>query len=931
MKKKSTKFVVDDNVIISFVDSNSVHDYVRNMIANGSISAELLSLTWQPNMERMLFDEAMELKRNKLYKLAYEIISFIVSKCQGNVLYVLELANILKLDNKITESLDVYNAAINMYPDSAILAIDFAKTLWMMGKLEPMIEHAERAHRLMEGDVYIACAYSAMLRACGEPLRAIEVLLKVLRHNKDNSDIILQLTKSLYQARKSNFIIANNELGRLINKDLRKQNPELDLELVILYSNPVEVASFAKKTRELLKRNPSYLVVYLKALEACLEDNKDLITIDALKSFDNLDATDYITLVLLTELNFKVNRYDVCLQYSRKLISLFPKLQIGYAFAESSCIELKKYNDLTTIYLSKPSFDSVAPYGRSNYPPGFPDDMIIPAIKGEGNDYSFIEELARKYVYEGNPYIHYVTIVIPTYHCGAQLANTLAALEQQTYPKHLMEVVVVDLGPDYKIEEIIYKYESRLDVIYMRHGRKQHGLGDIVNIAIRIAKHNYIIQLDDCMLPYPDLVEAYMRYFHVVDNAMLIGCGRNVKSINISDDDICNDINIVLSLPRINADDDVLGMHQSEWTFIDDCLNGNYLKRELRPYSKVTQGNIAYSKELFQKIGGYNEQLQSWSDAGVEMAYRFYNAGGYFIPVINAFALRQVNNEKIGETQKNSVVNKEMLIEYCPTLNHRKRHRKKIYKVPKVSIYIPAYNSGLYIQEAIESALNQTFTDLEVCVCDDGSTDSTPYILEQYYKTNPRVKWVSQCNGGIGKASNTAVKMCRGMYIGQLDADDVLHPTAIEKCVQYLDDNPAGCVYTSCNLIDKDGKYVRDGWRHLGFSREWLLTYMIVNHFRMFRRRDWMRTVGFAEDIINAVDIDMYLKLSEVCAFHHINEVLYSYRYHGENTTVRNNKEQQQNHIEVINRGLARMGLGKQWAARNAGGHSSTVQFVKIN
>ena len=92
--------------------------------------------------------------------------------------------------------------------------------------------------------------------------------------------------------------------------------------------------------------------------------------------------------------------------------------------------------------------------------------------------------------------------------------------------------------------------------------------------------------------------------------------------------------------------------------------------------------------------------------------------------------------------------------------------------MPKVSIYIPAYNAEEYIKEAVDGALNQTFSDLDVVVVDDGSTDNTAKILDEHYSSNNRVHWVTQHNQGIGAASNKAVALCKTLIIGQLDADD---------------------------------------------------------------------------------------------------------------------------------------------------------------
>jgi chondroitin synthase len=229
------------------------------------------------------------------------------------------------------------------------------------------------------------------------------------------------------------------------------------------------------------------------------------------------------------------------------------------------------------------------------------------------------------------------------------------------------------------------------------------------------------------------------------------------------------------------------------------------------------------------------------------------------------------------------------------------------HKVPLVSIYIPAYNAESHIERAVESALMQTVHDLEVCVCDDGSTDRTPDILSRRYGNHPRVRFIRQKNGGIGKASNTAVRMTRGFYIGQLDSDDYLNPDAVELCLkEFFADPRLACVYTTNDNLDASTGERQPGYNWPQFSREKLTCAMIVHHFRMFTARAWSLTAGFAEDLKNAVDYDMYLKLSEVGPFKHVNFSAYTRVLHGDNTSVRAAEAQKANHFIAVNRSLER-------------------------
>jgi len=490
----------------------------------------------------------------------------------------------------------------------------------------------------------------------------------------------------------------------------------------------------------------------------------------------------------------------------------------------------------------------------------------------------------------------------------------LAALTHQTYPKELIEVVVADDGSSDGVEEVIEKYKRLLDLRYVFQSDEGFRLAAVRNLGMKIAKHDHFIILDCDVLAVPELVESYMRFFHVSERVAMTGLRRFVCSDAITDDDILKDASLFLNLPDIKSSNDIATKTTAsgishDWR-TELFYKTNNHKNARWSFHGFVGANMAYSRAAINQIGGYDEDFKSWGREDNEIGYRLYNAGYYFIPVKEAVVLHQEPTGEKNETnrQEGKSQTDVLLEEKCPVPLYRQYQKGRIYEVPKVSIYIPAYNAAKYIKSAVDSALNQTYTDLEVCICDDGSTDNTLQILQKNYSHNPRVRWVSQANGGIGKASNTAVRMCRGMYIGQLDADDFLKPHAVEVAVNYLDNHDVGCVYSTPEIVDTEGNFVRLGHSRI-FSRARLLYGMILGHFRFFRKRDWMRTIGFNEELTNAIDYDMFLKLAEVCDFHHIDDVNYCYRWHGENTSIVNRKQQEVNHFIVINHALHRMGL----------------------
>lgn len=128
-----------------------------------------------------------------------------------------------------------------------------------------------------------------------------------------------------------------------------------------------------------------------------------------------------------------------------------------------------------------------------------------------------------------------------------------------------------------------------------------------------------------------------------------------------------------------------------------------------------------------------------------------------------------------------------------------------------VSIIIPVYNGEKYLDEAIQSAIRQTYQDIEIIVVDDGSTDLSDSIARTYEQEFP-VTVVSKSNGGTASALNMGIKLANGKWIKWLSADDVLLPDAIENMM-----NVAGyglylntIYYTNYHIIDENGKHLRD-------------------------------------------------------------------------------------------------------------------------
>ena len=176
----------------------------------------------------------------------------------------------------------------------------------------------------------------------------------------------------------------------------------------------------------------------------------------------------------------------------------------------------------------------------------------------------------------------------------------------------------------------------------------------------------------------------------------------------------------------------------------------------------------------------------------------------------------------------------------------------------KVSVVIPCYNSGEFLDEAVQSALAQTWQNLEVVIVDDGSTDpSTLRLLEE--ARWPRTRIFHQQNAGPAAARNHAVRKADGRYILPLDADDTIEPTYVEKAAAVLDIRPeVGCVYCKARKFGAE----QGPWNLPAYTLRELVIDNIIFVTSLYRKADWESVGGYNEKLRHGVeDYDFWVKI----------------------------------------------------------------------
>lgn len=222
---------------------------------------------------------------------------------------------------------------------------------------------------------------------------------------------------------------------------------------------------------------------------------------------------------------------------------------------------------------------------------------------------------------------------------------------------------------------------------------------------------------------------------------------------------------------------------------------------------------------------------------------------------------------------------------------------------------IPAYNAETTIRETIKSVLNQTLSDFELFVIDDGSTDATGTIAAEF--SDPRIHGFSFDHAGPSSARNRGIERASGTFIAFLDADDLWTPDKLSSQTEILLREPeTALVYSWTDCIDEDGRFLRHGShvRADGKVYERLLSRNFVdNGSAPIVRKSAFKEVGlFNEDYRAGEDWDMWLRLAYRYPFACLPSVQVLYRVHGK-SLVADVEQQLDCVMEVLNRGLERL------------------------
>lgn len=290
------------------------------------------------------------------------------------------------------------------------------------------------------------------------------------------------------------------------------------------------------------------------------------------------------------------------------------------------------------------------------------------------------------------------------------------------------------------------------------------------------------------------------------------------------------------------------------------------------------QGTFMYiARSVIDKIGGFNEVLYPLWGSTAEFQLRACRHGFKVQPIdIDPY----YDHHRKGKAYGKAI---------SRTLQEEPERKDLFIKTPpEISVIITTYNFKSYLEEAVNSVLEQTFQATEIIIVDDGSTDGTPLVAQRLQDPWKGIHYIRQRNQGASIAANAGIKIAKGRFITVLDGDDWMMPERLEKMYALASENPHSVVYDDMFWADTNGTMTER--RMMDYDFEELLAKNSMHKGILFPKKAWLETGGYngyMNDGREDWEFNIRLGLQGYCGVH-CKEPLYVYRRQGQGRTEKN-------------------------------------------
>jgi len=236
-------------------------------------------------------------------------------------------------------------------------------------------------------------------------------------------------------------------------------------------------------------------------------------------------------------------------------------------------------------------------------------------------------------------------------------------------------------------------------------------------------------------------------------------------------------------------------------------------------------------------------------------------------------------------------------------------------KIPSISVLMPVYNAERYLADAVNSILKQTFTDFELIIINDGSTDESLNILQTYAQQDDRIRLVSRENRGLVETLNEGLNLCNAPLIARMDADDISLPERFYEQISFLNKHPQ-CVLVGSRviIIDADNDEIcemGDYFDHKDIDNGLLngKGQLVYHPSVMFTKEAIVKVGGYRNAYPQVEDLDLFIRLAEIGELANIKYPLLKYREHFNKVGYVFREQQSKQIRDVLKSAHSRRGL----------------------
>lgn len=490
----------------------------------------------------------------------------------------------------------------------------------------------------------------------------------------------------------------------------------------------------------------------------------------------------------------------------------------------------------------------------------------------------------------------YISAIIPTYNRGKYIATAIRSILEQKNNKWNVEIIVVDDGSTDNTEEVLKEFEGKITYIKTPNSGKP---ATPRNIGIKKAKGELIAFLDSDDMWVSDKLALQIPLFD--EPELVLSCGNATIM-------------------------DEKGKKAKKPMGSVEQLKGAEKFSTLVKQNAVSTLTTVIRKEAFYAVGGFNESEKLRAVEDYDLWLRIsaaYPKGIKIVPETLAYYRQHDDNisasdpfqaierlinvyDSLWDFPMLGGGNRKLLEEKLDAM-HENWSRVKVEtgSKPAISVVMSVYNGEGYLAPAIKSILDQTFTEFEFIIIDDGSIDSSVDIIRSF--NDPRIRLIRQTNHKLVYSLNKGVRLARADFIARQDADDISLPNRFEKELAWLTVNDdrglVGSFFTYIHerTSSPTSTTITSPTKHIDLHRMMGIVNPFAHGSTMYRKKFFNGAGGYREDYGPTEDYDLWRRMVQLCQVGQIPEVLYWYRLSPTSISHTNQDSQHSYAAQIVN------------------------------